>query len=44
MNLAQVQFPQLLQFNGGSGQDSVVVAGGIPLNMLPINAVNFEVV
>jgi hypothetical protein len=43
-NLAQVQFPQLLQFNGGSGQDSVVVAGGIPLNMLPINAVNFEVV
>jgi hypothetical protein len=44
MNLAQVQFPQLLQFNGGSGNDAVVVAGGIPLNMLPISAVNFEVV
>jgi hypothetical protein len=43
-NLAQVQFPQLLQFNGGSGTDTVIVAGGIPLNMLPISAVNFEVV
>jgi hypothetical protein len=43
-NLAQVQFPQLMQFNGGSGMDTVVVAEGIPLNMLPINAVNFEVV
>jgi hypothetical protein len=43
-NLAQVQFPQLLQFNGGQGADQVVVAGGIPLNMLPIAAVGFEVV
>ena len=42
MNLAQVQFPQLMQFNGGSGHDTLVVAGGIPLNMLPINAVNFD--
>jgi hypothetical protein len=44
MNLAQVQFPQLLQLNGGSGQDTVVVAGGIPLDMLPIAAVGFEAV
>jgi hypothetical protein len=43
-NLAQVQFPQLLQFNGGQGMDEVVVVGGIPLNMLPIAAVGFEVV
>jgi hypothetical protein len=43
-NLAQVQFPQLLQFDGGQGTDQIVVVGGIPLNMLPINAVNFEVV
>jgi hypothetical protein len=43
-NLAQVQFPQLLSFDGGQGTDEVVVAGGIPLDMLPITAVNFEVV
>jgi hypothetical protein len=43
MNLAQVQFPQLLQFNGGPGTDQIVVTGGIPLNMLPINAVGFAV-
>jgi hypothetical protein len=43
-NLAQVHFPQLLQFDGGQGTDQLVVVGGIPLNMLPINAVNFEVV
>lgn len=43
-HLAQVQFPQLMQFNGGQGMDEVTVAGGIPLSMLPIAAVNFEVV
>jgi hypothetical protein len=43
-NLAQVQFPQLMQFDGGPGNDAVVVAGGIPLNMLPVSAVNFEAV
>lgn len=43
-NLAQVQFPQLMQFDGGSGNDAVVVAGGIPLNMLPVSAADFEAV
>jgi hypothetical protein len=43
-NLAQVQFPELLQFNGGQGTDELNVAGGIPLNMLPVSATNFEVV
>src|SRR5262249_58375406 len=40
-NLAQVQFPQLMQFNGGSRQDSVVVAEGIPPNMLPLHPAHF---
>lgn len=42
-NLAQVQFPTLLAFDGGYGTDQIVVAGGIPLNMLPIAPADFEV-
>lgn len=42
-NLAQVQFPQLMQFDGGQGADEIGVLGGVPLNMLPIAPVNFEV-
>ena len=40
-NLAQVQFPQLMHVDGGSGTDALVVVVNIPL---PAEVVNFEAV